>query len=151
MITTKESKLSNESFQQKGYEFISNFTLNKEHINLFQLNDESYQRYLIHATDEYAVLVLVWKESQSTPFHSHPSYGCFFKLYSGSLMDRRLLTGKYHIRENICKPGDIGYIDNEIGIHQIIALKDSISIHVYSPATEAIEKKHIDLRSKYTD
>jgi hypothetical protein len=48
-------------------------------------------------------------------------------------IEQKEMTNKYEIKNTIYNMNDVSYIDDMIGMHKIIALEDSISLHIYSP------------------
>ncbi|MEE2883101.1 MAG: cysteine dioxygenase family protein [Planctomycetota bacterium] len=48
-----------------------------EFLDQFEQGTDHYARHLLHADaeDRFSVMALVWKPSQGTPIHDHPSWG----------------------------------------------------------------------------
>lgn len=125
-------------------EHLDNLIIDK---NKITFNNENYQRHLIYANNDYAIFVISWSAGQSVSYHSHSSNGCLFRLISGMMQETRLLKNDKEEEIILIPESGSRYIDNSIAIHKILALEDSISLHVYSPAHEAMKRPFIDLRS----
>ena len=99
--------------------------------NHIMFSEGGYKRNLIYRDEDFELLLLCWNKGSVTPIHHHPEKGCLMRLIQGEL-EETLYTdnGEFkHIRNS----GDISYIDDKIALHKIIALKPSISLHLYSP------------------
>jgi predicted metal-dependent enzyme (double-stranded beta helix superfamily) len=46
---------------------------------------DSYARHLLHKTDDYAVVIMVWGPGQGTPIHDHDEKWCVECVYSGTI------------------------------------------------------------------
>ena len=125
------------------------FTLPNSLLDKIVFNDDYYTRYLIYSNTNYAFLLIAWKKGQSTPFHNHPTNGCLFKVISGCLKETRILNSdtKSTVETMFDQSYQcLNYIDNEMAIHKIEAISDSISLHIYSPPEQALSKIYTDLR-----
>jgi cysteine dioxygenase len=128
-----------------------NFTLSQKLLTRITFNEEQYTRHLIYSNMHYAILLITWKMGQYTPFHNHPSNGCLFKVISGTLKETRILNDdkQNQIETLFDSLKGLNYINNEIAIHKIQAVSDSISLHIYSPPAEALNKPYIDIRDSF--
>jgi hypothetical protein len=79
-------------------------------------------------------MLINWKEGYHTDFHNHPKNGCMLKVLDGSLLEYKPNRNDNEIMMvSQLKNNDISYcLDNEI--HKIIAIEDSVSLHLYSPS-----------------
>ena len=50
-----------------------------------QTASNGYARRLLHKTDHYAVVVMVWGDGQGTPIHDHDGNWCVECVYQGSI------------------------------------------------------------------
>lgn len=105
---------------------------------------DTYQRFLIYRDEKYTVFLITWKAGQSSSYHSHSSAGCLFKIISGQLKEVRLMNLNNETEFMIDNNSGSRYIDNDIAIHKIEAMTDTISLHFYSPTNE-INKTYIDM------
>lgn len=98
--------------------------------------DKNYNKILLYRTNDFDVYIICWKSGQSTKIHDHPSLGCLMKVLHGTLEENLYKNNKININficRNILQTDDIGYQINNGVIHEIIALNDSVSLHIYSP------------------
>jgi predicted metal-dependent enzyme (double-stranded beta helix superfamily) len=115
--------------------------------------NNTYQRYLLYADDFCAIFIIAWKARQETPLHGHPSNGCLFKVLRGSLTETKILKARdtNHSQTELIRTctsvTGTSYIDNTLGVHKIQANVDSMSLHVYSPTIQTLDKEFVDLRS----
>ena len=58
-------------------------------------SSEDYARRLLHKTDRYAIVVMVWGAHQGTPIHDHDGKWCVECVYDGTIQVRSFdLVGK---------------------------------------------------------
>lgn len=91
-----------------------------------------YYRGLLEKNDEFALYIMTWYPDSKTEIHSHPKE-CYYKIMYGNLMEHRHY--KDEVQRVSLKADDIGYIDDNIGKHQIFNKNKndlSISMHIYS-------------------
>ena len=50
-----------------------------------RLASDGYARHLLHKTDRYTVVVMVWNEGQGTPIHDHDGKWCVECVYQGTI------------------------------------------------------------------
>lgn len=102
-------------------------TYTKDDWKNYVIFDESkYKRNLVYKNETFEILILCWKEKQESPIHDHPKNGCIFKVLQGSIVEVKKDT------QHTLNINDIGYSIGK-NVHQIKALEDSVSLHVYSP------------------
>jgi len=97
-------------------------------------NDRIFEKRKIFQSNSFEIFLIFWPKDFCKDFHKHPNNGCILKVINGQLLEI--------IKENEYSPiekqylrdiGSTSYIDNYKGTHKIIALEDSLSIHIYSP------------------
>lgn len=93
----------------------------------FPIIDGTYTRHLIQKTIDFEVYVITWAAGAETPFHGHPDDGCWMRIVSGKLREQTPNT------DRIFTVGDTGFQKGIDGVHKIIALTDSKSLHLYKP------------------
>jgi hypothetical protein len=94
-------------------------------------NAKKYNRQIVYKNDTIELVIITWSKDQSSGFHSHPGE-CIFKVLENN-MSEIIKKNEKIIQTNIYNINDIGYIDNNIGIHNMLAMDDSVTIHLYSP------------------
>ena len=97
--------------------------------NIYQL--QTYHKTLLYRCDNFEIYQINWSKSSSTLLHRHPKNGCILKVISGKLQES--IYNNISIKNNIHIKNNVSYIDDNIGMHTITALEDSISLHIYSP------------------
>lgn len=95
--------------------------------------EKPFERQLLFRNPIFEIYLLKWQKDYATDFHLHPKNGCILRVISGQLLE--IIKNKNYEQElhYLRDSGDISYIDNEVGLHKIIAMEDSLSIHIYSP------------------
>lgn len=98
-------------------------------------SDIKYNRISLINNDKYEIILICWKKGQSSGVHDHPENGCLVKLLQGKLKEE-----VYSYKEKLTKlsfsiisQNDIAFQKGNRGLHNIIALEDSVSLHIYSP------------------
>lgn len=94
---------------------------------------DNYARKIIYRDTNKEIIMIQWNKNAKTRIHDHPENGCIIKLLCGRLKEYVYDNYNQLIESKIIKQNDISYIDSDIGLHQIIALEDSCSLHIYSP------------------
>ena len=94
----------------------------------------SYTRTVLQSTDAYEIVLLCWKRGQTTPVHDHPSEGCWMRILSGSLQETEYSYPDLRpLGTRILGVGDGGFKRGTDVLHAILALEDTVSIHLYAP------------------
>lgn len=78
-------------------------------------------------------VLIAWSKGQRAPLHNHPARGCIVKVLSGNMSEfhydwQRELKEVRHCREE-----DITYMDDTLGLHEVVATENSVTLHIYSP------------------
>lgn len=96
-------------------------------------DSECYTRNYVVRKRTFEILVLCWQPGQGSPIHNHAHQGCLLKVLQGSLTETRFCQNQ--IKESQLSKGDISYIDDQIGLHQIKnnGRLVAISLHIYAP------------------
>lgn len=103
--------------------------------------EDTYGRNLVHRKDHYELLVLSWLPDQATPIHDHNGQRCWMWIHSGKLTFRNYKKLSPKSSElvasgppRIFQPGDLTYIDDKIGLHEIVNVsgKPAVSLHLYA-------------------
>jgi cysteine dioxygenase len=105
---------------------------------------EKYQKTLLFRNNNFEIYQINWLKNAETNIHYHPKRGCIMKIIKGSLQEKlyqskiynigaKDFMNKYEIKNSFYNMNDVSYIDDTIGLHKIIAIEESISLHIYSP------------------
>lgn len=110
--------------------------INDSNIRNFTLDrciGDNYKRKIIYRDINKEIIMIQWNKNARTPIHDHPENGCIFKLLCGKLKEYTYNHNEEIIGSKIVNKDDISYIDSAVGLHRILALEESCSLHVYSP------------------
>lgn len=110
------------------YQFIDNIKID------ISLPNDTYTlvKDRIYCDDIYEVFIIYWKEGYTSPIHSHSENGCILYLLQGNL-EETVYNNSTIINKKSIVSFEKSFIKNNIGVHKIKAIADSISIHIYSP------------------
>lgn len=88
----------------------------------------------------FDMFVITWQPGQRSGIHYHPVFGCSYLVLQGKLLENLYVLDptKTKMKKTGCRvhsQGTAGYIDNNIGAHQIINnfTTPAVSLHIYSP------------------
>jgi predicted metal-dependent enzyme (double-stranded beta helix superfamily) len=104
--------------------------------------DGSYARRLLHKTDQYVVVIMVWGVGQGTPIHDHDGNWCVECVYDGTIRVRSFdLVGSpddevvsfRRALEVSAQKGQAGSLIPPFDYHIIenAADKPAVTVHVY--------------------
>jgi predicted metal-dependent enzyme (double-stranded beta helix superfamily) len=102
-----------------------------------KFSDTRYTRTILAKTRDFEFVIICWKKGQTAPIHNHPAKGCLVKILTGRLKETlfKKRRGKlYKIRTDLRHKKQVSYMDNTRGYHDVLALEDTVSLHIYSPA-----------------
>ena len=110
-----------------------------------EFSENKYLRRIVKQNENIEILILSWKKGQETKIHDHSKNGCILRVLNGSLQETR-----YGVVKEITnlEKDSIGYIDNSEGLHQISALDNSVSLHIYSPPNHVSNLVKYDILNK---
>ena len=101
--------------------------------------DQDYARNELAKSPWYQLLVICWREGQSSPIHDHAGSACGVRVVDGVATetifepnDRGLVVP---VRDNVFSAGDV-CVTSDTDIHQIsneTTGSDLITLHLYSP------------------
>ena len=109
---------------------ILNLYNSKDYSNYVIKNENKYNRKVVISNKDIELVIITWSNGQSSGFHGHPGE-CIFKVLENTIHEEKKC--KNMNKEHIYNIGDIGYIDNSIGIHNMIAVSDAVTLHIYNP------------------
>jgi cysteine dioxygenase len=103
--------------------------------------EDTYGRTLVHRRRSYEILVNSWLPNQKTPIHDHNGQRCWMWVSSGKLtfrnyhrVDSKQEAPRLAGPDQVFSAGESTYIDDTIGLHEIVNLsgKPAISLHLYA-------------------
>ena len=121
---------------------------------------KNYTRNLIATDNEtFTLMILCWTPGKESPIHDHPCRGCWMLTLDGSVKETRYtiadnkqistaeeISDKKFVSKgySVYQPGDVIYIDDSIGLHNIGATDSlrkprlsekggAITLHLYFP------------------
>lgn len=104
---------------------------------------DHYTRNCISRTDRYELILLCWGIGQDTPIHCHGGKECWVKMISGTIREKRFdsenFRPEYPDDVAIMRPGDISYMNDDIGFHSLHQEGDerAMSLHLYVSPIES--------------
>lgn len=106
---------------------------NPELFNHIALNTKKYYRSSVLRDSHLEMAIITWRTGQESELHGHPG-DCIFKILKGTLFEEIYM--KKRIRKNTLNQGYCGFINNNIGYHNVKNIGDdyAVSIHIYSPS-----------------
>ena len=110
------------------YQLIDNIKIDVS----FPVQPYTFLKDRIYYDDIYEIFIIYWKEGYTSPIHSHAENGCILYLLDGHLQETIFNNGTIKDEKSILS-FEKSFIKNNIGVHKIKAITDSISIHIYSP------------------
>lgn len=88
-----------------------------------------YQRNVLVNNNSFELVLINWSKGSKTDFHYHDQKKCWMVGIQGMIKEKRVLNSNTEI--NNLYPGEIIYIDDSLGKHQIISSQNSITLHLY--------------------
>jgi hypothetical protein len=112
--------------------------INKKNIigNKIEINNNYYTKFILTDTTIYSLILIKWNKDVSSKIHDHPDNGCIVRLLKGELKEEcyksynNILT---HLYDSNVTKGNFSYKEGKKVLHKIIAISESISLHVYVP------------------
>jgi len=92
-----------------------------------------YEKIYLCENENYSIILIRWNHNSVSKIHDHPNKGCVFKLLTGKLIENCFNNNIDFLNNSILKKDDINYRIGKKILHQIIALEESVSLHVYIP------------------
>ncbi len=111
--------------------------------NLYYFHQSHYTRNLIFKNEFFEILILCWEPGQKTPIHDHEGQHCCMTVLRGTIESKNYVYVKSidfkgdltPLLQETYNRGDVSYIDDEIGIHQLenpaINNRRACTLHVY--------------------
>jgi len=103
--------------------------------------EENYIKKLVFRNEDYELFVVSWMPGKGSTIHDHSKNGCLFKILRGELIEERYSNEIKLENSTLFNGNDIGYIENEEGLHRMLNKTDEIvvSLHLYSPPNYKIK------------
>ncbi len=100
-----------------------------------KINNCKYHKEKIFENDYLDVYILTWNKKQKSKIHNHAKNGCWLKMLQGGLIENIYDKDLNLQSKNTLNTGDIGFMHDDLGYHDIINNNDyiAVSLHVYSP------------------
>lgn len=120
--------LKNQQNIEELYDYIDNLKLN------VSIPNKPYTiiRDRIYCDDVYEIFIIYWNKDYTSPIHSHAENGCILYVIDGCL-EETVYRDSITVENKSIHTFDKSFITNTIGTHQIKAVTESISVHIYSP------------------
>lgn len=96
-------------------------------------NQKNYEKYYLFENDKLSLVLIKWNKDSFTKIHDHPDKGCIMRILQGKLKEETYSLRLNLVSTNILTEDKIGYKKGNRILHKIIALEDSVSLHVYIP------------------
>jgi len=103
-----------------------------------------YTRNLVdEGNGKFNLMVLCWSGDVKSSIHDHADAHCFMRLLAGELIEVKFFWPEGDVMrvkgETVMQPGDVCYINNQIGLHRVENRSHDIavSLHLYSPPFKA--------------
>lgn len=121
----------------ESLEFIKNIVqdyVGNDWTNYMDFNHDKYVRTTVYVGEFCEILIISWKVNQKTPIHDHPEGGCVMKVLSGTLIENTYSeNNEIHLTSRCLNEGSLSFSKGKKIVHQINAISDSVSLHIYSP------------------
>lgn len=101
-------------------------------------SENSYTRNCIAENEDFELILICWNKEESTEIHDHGGEECWVYFVEGNFKENIFKegeTGKLKIiKKNKMRPGDISYMIDFMGYHNLenASSKRSMSLHLYA-------------------
>ena len=114
---------------------LSNFSIQYLQGHYLPLLTSEKRRMVAYRDEQIEVILIAWGAGMHTPIHDHAENGCLMLGLAGLLKESRYNEQLQLTETRTLAPGEVIYIDNQIGYHKIrgLAATGSLSLHIYSP------------------
>lgn len=129
LLTNKEDFSS-----EKIKNYINDYQYQKE-FDHYLSNSDSSIKIKIYENDLFDVYVILWNSYEKSKIHNHAENGCWLKVLKGKLQENLYDSNLNCIDHKTIKEGDLSFIKNSIGYHNIINKENekALTLHIYSP------------------
>jgi len=125
---------------------LNKILLKNEYLIKNSLNENNYYKHTLLSNEVLTSYLILWNKTAQTNIHFHASNGCYVFNLQG-VWEETIFQNMNTKKKRQLKAGDINYISNEEGAHQVRFIENStlnphldkvfgISINIYSPTYE---------------
>ena len=106
-----------------------------EYVAFSPQSSKKYKRFPLphYSTKRFEFVLITWRKGQCAPIHNHPENGCLVLYLQGCLEEVIYNRDLEEISRQDAKSGDITYLDDSMGYHEIIPKEDTVTLHIYAP------------------
>lgn len=109
---------------------LENYSINYQ--NYIKFNKNKYNKIKLCCNSLFEIILICWDKNSLADFHHHPKNGCKLKVLSG-LLQESLKDNFNNIKISNLKKNNVSYLDDTIGTHLVLAVENTVSLHIYSP------------------
>lgn len=113
-------------------DILENFVLDESLFPLPLIGEK--KRFLIEKNEKWELVLMVWGKESQTPIHDHGGSACWARLLKGQLSEKTFLKEPLiFLSETAYSIGQITYVDEDKGVHQLTNSSQEIAftVHLY--------------------
>lgn len=101
-------------------------------------SESTYTRNCIFENERFELILICWQSSHKTPIHDHGGEECWVKVIDGEFKETVYKSNEVSevniLKTNLFKAGDISYMIDFMGCHQLKNLSShrALSLHLYA-------------------
>jgi len=132
------SALKNEQ-STKYHDILHSMEIPKSAFEVFcSWSESTYTRNCIFENERFELILICWQSSHKTPIHDHGGEECWVKVIDGEFKETVYKLNEVSevniLKTNLFKAGDISYMIDFMGCHQLKNLSShrALSLHLYA-------------------
>ena len=132
------SALKNEQ-STKYHDILHSMEIPKSAFEIFcSWSESTYTRNCIFESERFELILICWQSNQKTPIHDHGGEECWVKVIDGEFKETVYKSNEVSevniLKTNLFKVGDISYMIDFMGCHQLKNLSShrALSLHLYA-------------------
>ena len=132
------SALKNEQ-GTKYHDILHSMEIPKSAFEVFcSWSESTYTRNCIFENERFELILICWQSSHKTPIHDHGGEECWVKVIDGEFKETVYKSNEVSevniLKTNLFKVGDISYMIDFMGCHQLKNLSShrALSLHLYA-------------------
>lgn len=132
------SALKNEQ-STKFHDILHSMEIPKSAFDIFcSWSESTYTRNCIFESERFELILICWQSNQKTPIHDHGGEECWVKVIDGEFKETVYKSNEVSevniLKTNLFKVGDISYMIDFMGCHQLKNLSShrALSLHLYA-------------------
>ena len=132
------SALKNEQ-STKYHDILHSMEIPKSAFDVFcSWSESTYTRNCIFENERFELILICWQSSHKTPIHDHGGEECWVKVIDGEFKETVYKLNEVSevniLKTNLFKAGDISYMIDFMGCHQLKNLSShrALSLHLYA-------------------